>query len=296
MVNAEVSRMNVFEDNTKDLLLSSDRELLNLRKKLRSVAQSRNLKIDESQHHDSNNLGLKVFLESCGVDFKNFVKEYLLNVQPFMIHLDTDRSRSSSDFSCIIDPAYRMPLWVELYSTQFKEQIISFHELNWYSNKYNALYKKQDKLLCIPQNIALCGVGEVAPFTISVQKGLCRLDLIVYGTRVSEECIKVDYASYNTALMAECNRLLDSALQCAPVNALRFSEENQVSFTSYGTQIQNEISLILDLYDVTKDPRLTAPLAIKVERLASNPDYPDIKAALVEKYKSFFGIDYSHML
>jgi hypothetical protein len=212
-----------------------------------------------------------------------------------MLHLDEERSGKSSDFSCIIDSAYKMPLWIEVYTTQFHEQVISFHEMNWYNQKYQNIYTKQNELLCIPDNAFICGIGETAPFDISVQKGLCRLELRVYGIKVSSECVQVKKSDYNAAILTECNKLVDAALEDNDFQ-FEFSDEKQLSFTSYGSRLQNEISLLLDLYDATLDSRVTAPLALKVEALESYPNYKSVRDALLNKYKSYKGIDYSYLI
>ena len=278
-----------------DLLTDEERALLNLRKRIRRVAQSPNLQVDESQHYGSDNLSLKKFLESCGANFEDFVREYLLNLQPFMIHLNKERSRSSADFSCVIDPAYRIPLWVEFYYTQHKEQIISFHEMNWYSQQCQNIYNAQTELLFVADMLMPGEVGLTTAFTGSVQKGLCHLELGLVGTRISEHCVRVKRKQYEAVLLAECNRMLSEVLQ-DELGVFNFEHEKQLSFTSYGSRLQNEISMILDLYSSTKDPRLTVPLAVKVEQLALSGDYADIKEALVSKYLTYDGVDYSHLL
>lgn len=79
-------------NNNTDLLTDADRRLLNLRNRILMVAMAPNLKIDESKHAQSDNLALKKFTEPCGYSFRDFVIQYLENLQPFMIHEEKDRS------------------------------------------------------------------------------------------------------------------------------------------------------------------------------------------------------------
>ena len=78
--------------------------------------------------------------------------------------------------------------------------------------------------------------------------------------------------------------------------SVRFTDERQVSFTSYGTKLQNEISMLIDLFHETKDIRITAALVTKVEQLSVHPDYKEIRQVLIDKYKSYYNIDYSYLL
>ena len=212
-----------------------------------------------------------------------------------MITLDKDRSRKADNFSCIIDASYSVPLWIEVNTTQFKETVISFHEVNWYNVKYDNYWKSAKELLCIALDANKVKVGEKSIFKIQLLKGFLSFELSVPGVRVDDNFIRVKKERYESALLQECNLMLDDVLEEfteSPVLFPEFTNTKQVSFTSYGDRLENSVSLLFDLFSrQPKNSQLSFVLAVKLQELQQLPDSDVIIDQLLEKFKTYKKID-----
>ena len=84
------------------------------------------------------------------IDKERFIRSYLFQLQPFMIHAET-ANLNKDRFSCIIDSSYRMPLWVEVIYKPLSGAVISFHEMNYYDQGLeNVGNSSVGPLLCAP--------------------------------------------------------------------------------------------------------------------------------------------------
>lgn len=98
-------------------------------RKLRRLAKLDRLKLDESEHRSGLNRHLFDYIEYCGRDVLDFVKQYLSNLQPYMIEWKKDQEPEDS-FICVIDNVYRISVYIKADNRQFEEVIVSFHENN----------------------------------------------------------------------------------------------------------------------------------------------------------------------
>ncbi len=292
--------INTFTNDNADIALTGEeRQTINIKNELYCLSLSKNTTFDFEPHSKSSNLGIIKFLRSCDIDPETFIRSYLRQLHPFMINLDKERSVKQDKFSCIIDASYRMPLWIEVVTKQFNERVISFHELNWYTKKYDNYYLRKHDLLCIPNDPNIVEEGEKGTFEISVLKGFKSFLLRVYGRRVSENCIRVKTAEYERELLRQCNDNLAEIIESIAVNSSYFPEFQrikQLSFTSYGDKLYNDVSLLLDLFADTVSPDISAVLFIKLQELSKLPNYPEIVEDLINKYKNYSNVDFTSLL
>lgn len=61
-------------------------ENVNVCRQIRKLAQSDGLTVDTSMHRSGLNLHLLSYSEYCELGIKQYIKSYLINLQPFMLH------------------------------------------------------------------------------------------------------------------------------------------------------------------------------------------------------------------
>ncbi|MEZ3485098.1 MAG: hypothetical protein K1W22_00475 [Lachnospiraceae bacterium] len=106
-----------------------DMSMIAVCRKLRRLAKLDRLKLDETEHRSGLNKHLFDYIEYCGRDVLDFVKQYLSNLQPYMIMRRKDQEPERS-FICVIDKIYRVSVYIKADNRQFEEVLISFHEDN----------------------------------------------------------------------------------------------------------------------------------------------------------------------
>ena len=62
-----------------------DMSMIAVCRKLRRLAKLDRLKLDENEHRSGLNRYLFDYIEYCGRDVLDFIKQYLSNLQPYMI-------------------------------------------------------------------------------------------------------------------------------------------------------------------------------------------------------------------
>ena len=134
------------ENHTSSNLTDEEKQKVNLWKQI--VALS---KMESTEFRVNRNaVGLFRFMDFCGIDKERFIRSYLFQLQPFMIHAET-ANLNKDRFSCIIDSSYRMPLWVEVIYKPLSGAVISFHEMNYYDQGLeNVGNSSVGPLLCAP--------------------------------------------------------------------------------------------------------------------------------------------------
>lgn len=81
-------------------------------RKLRRLAKLERLKLDENEHRSGLNKHLFDYIEYCGRDVPDFIKQYLSNLQPYMIVRRKDQEPERS-FLCVIDQTYQVSVYIK---------------------------------------------------------------------------------------------------------------------------------------------------------------------------------------
>lgn len=127
-----VQNIKAFEDelNYADAQAEGiDMSMISICKKIRELAKLERLTLDETTHRSGLNKHLFDYIEYCGMDVLAFIKQYLSNLQPYMIERRKDQEKAAS-YICVIDNLYRVSVYIKVDQKQFEEVVISFHEDN----------------------------------------------------------------------------------------------------------------------------------------------------------------------
>ena len=123
--------------------LGIDLSMAKICRTLRKLAKLDRLKLDETEHRSGLNKHLFHYIEYCGETVLEYVKNYLSNLQPYMIERRKDQEKKKS-YICVIDNMYRISVYIKVDKSFGEEMIVSFHEDNIRGvAKTNALIKNK---------------------------------------------------------------------------------------------------------------------------------------------------------
>jgi len=272
---------------------SEDVQLSSLWKSIVALSKNPKTTFRFVEHFKSDATGLFHLIDFCNIDRETFIRSYLFQLQPFMVHLDTAYSDKRDGFACIIDSSYGTPLWIEVIYKQFGEALVSFRELNYHVPAPETLGNSRKKpLLCVHNGSHGTGIGTTGYFEISVLKGFLSFELPVYGKLVTSDLIKIDYPVYEAKLLEKCNVNLELILRQLNVSAMAFPmfhKGKPLSFTSLGESLVTDLSMLLDLFLATKSAEVSAVLAVKAQQLVDLPNGRLLTEELLHKVKRYHG-------
>ena len=236
-----------------------DMTMIAVCRKLRRLAKLDRLKLDEREHRSGLNRHLFDYIEYCGRDVLDFVKQYLSNIQPYMILRRKDQEPDQS-FICVIDNIYRVSVYIKVDNRQFEEVVISFHENNKRGiAKTNSLIEAdQNRYVPIFADSVLSCVAEGNRYVVRafIQRGLTVLGLDLAAAKC-EDVFLVEKNGIHMQFLSYCNEyirdLYTSDLNLDFDRIEVFSVLQQISFTSYGRDTFSSISILIDSLCVQKD-------------------------------------------
>ena len=247
-----MDNMNLFEENTTPViskLTQEDREKINICRKLRTLGNLSRIKLDLTSHtkNQSRNTHLFGFMEACGLTPLQVVKQYLCNVQPFMIER-FETQQLSDDVLCVLDLSYSVSIYVKVNKKQFDECIIPFHE-----NNKGGLVKQNNRRVGAEKCLILCDsaedstvVGDLSYVAFSVSRGFRVFDFVMSGECVQAGVWLVSYSVVEAYVLEWCNqRLEEFSIGCGG-KPIRLTSILGISFTSYGDYLLNDISFLID--------------------------------------------------
>lgn len=293
-------KTNSFQDSVIELT-EEEKQLVNLWKRIVALSKNPRTTFRFGTHQKSNATGLFKFMDFCGIPKEQFIRSFLYQLQPFMIHLNRASSNKQDRFACIIDSSYRIPLWIEVIYKQFEEAVVSFHEMNWYDSALDSIgYRSNEQILCVPNSsLESIAAGEVKRFNISVLKGFNSFELSVYGTKVTNTFIRVEREEYERKLLNEVNAQLEDILHEVrrnPVEFPVFTKEKQISFTSFGEDLAMTVSMLLDLFLSSKDGAVSSVLAVKAQQLSGLPNGKPVIEELLRRVESYYGLNLNWLI
>lgn len=226
-------------------------------KRIRNIAKLDRVKLDETEHRSGLNKHLFDYIEYCGLDVLDFIKQYLSNLQPYMIERRKDQETQNS-FICVVDKLYRISVYIKVDKTQFEELIVSFHEDNKRGiAKTNDIIKINDqKFVPVFADCILSRDHEDYVVKVLIQRGL-QLFPLDMPAKKCKEIFVVPKAGIEQRLIGYCNDyirdLYTSDLQLDFDKIEVFSMLQQISFTSYGKDTFSSISLLIDSLCIQHD-------------------------------------------
>lgn len=229
-------------------------EMVRVCKEIRKLARLDRLQLDTTVHRSGLNKHLYSYIEYCGMDIKEYIKEYLSNLQPFM--LERFASQEPDDnYLCVLDNMYRVSLYIKIDKTFGNEVVVSFHE-----NNKRGIAKENNMIRNNPERMVPVLAEEICAqidgsakeeIRILIQRGMLLLPIRVMGQRCENGVYIVNARDIETPILDQCNQYLrdmyTSDLDLAALDRVElFSVLHQISFTSYGNTVFSNISLLID--------------------------------------------------
>ena len=238
-------------------------------KKIRQLGKLDRIKLDTTTHRSGLNKHLLEYLKYCGIEPLEYVKDYLSNLQPYMIERRQDQENFPGAI-CILDNVYRVFVCVKIDNTQFEEIIISFHENKNGVAKANSLIRPNNReYVFIFADSVTAFYEETQTYSLHLiaQRGLKKLPIDVSGKKYKDGFI-VLRQDIERGFLDYCNEYLrdlyTSDLQLDFSKIEIFSMLQQIGCTAYGNDTFSSISLLIDSIIVQKDSisRATADFAM----------------------------------
>lgn len=283
-----------------------DTSMISVCAKLRRLAKLERLSLDMTEHRSGLNRHLFDYIAYCDRDVLDYIREYLSNLQPYMIERRKDQEAKKS-FICVIDNLYRVSVYIKADTTQFQEAVISFHEDNkrgiaktnnlirYSSHNQELVPIFADSILGKSENE---NIYEVNGF---FQRGMKTFPIVLRGAKcqdvflVSKKAIDNEFIGYCNDYIRD---LYTSDLELDFDKIEVFSMLQQISFASYGRDTFSSVSLLIDSLTAQNGyaSRSVADFALTtfVQNLSlTKEQQEELKNLLDEKFKvtSIRGID-----
>ncbi len=241
-----------FIPETKELSVKKS-----LCKRLRRLARLDRIKLDESEHVSGLNLHLFKYLDFLGIDKLVYIRKYLEHIQPFMI-TEVSSQEKFDNAVCVLDEFYRISVYIKVDATKGEELIVSFHENNKNGiAKRNPLRRTDEKVYVYPETISSHVVGS-DQYTVNllITRGVTTLPISISAHKYDDEGFLVNLNDISRALIETANSYLQDLYTAdMDYSAIEpFYSLQQISFTSYGTDIFSSISLLVDSLLIQMSP------------------------------------------
>ena len=214
--------------------------------KLRKFAKLGQLSLDITECRGEFNKNLIDYIEYCGRDVFDFFKEYLSNLQPYMIREMSNSQKSKKAFICAIDNVYQILICVKK-ECGIEKAIISFPESN-VRMKYFLSDQETVPVFAdsITGHLKDKNIYEVKVF---IQRGMKVLPLTLHGAKyqdvfaVSKKDIEDEFMEYCCDYIRD---LYTSNLDLDFEKVEALSMLKQIPHTNYGKETFLSISLLID--------------------------------------------------
>ncbi len=226
-------------------------------KRLRRLARLDRIKLDESEHASGLNLHLFKYMDFLGIDKLAYIKKYLEHIQPFMI-TEISSQEKFQNALCVLDEFYRISVYIKVDATKGEELIVSFHENNKNGiAKRNPLRRTDEKVYVFPETISSHVVGsDLYTVNLLITRGVTTLPISISAHKYDEEGFLVNLQDITRALVETANSFLQDLYTAnLDYSAIEpFYSLQQISFTSYGTDVFSSISLLVDSLLIQMSP------------------------------------------
>ena len=273
-----------------------DDELANkkiLCKRLRRLSRLDRITLDESEHASGLNRHLFKYFDFIGVDKLDYIKKYLEHIQPFMVK-EVKTQEKFDNAICVLDEYYRISVYIKLDATKGEEVIVSFHENNKNGvAKREPLKRTDQEVYVFPESISSHVVGtDKYTINLFITRGATSLPMTVSARKCDDEGFWVRMSDITRNMIETANSYLQD-LYTADLDYSEiepFYSLQQISFTSYGTDVFSGISLLIDSLLMQMSPlsKQVADSALCI--FCSTIELPDITKkelldTLRERYK-----------
>jgi hypothetical protein len=260
-------------------------------KKIRGLAKLDRVQIGETEVVSSINKHLINYIEYCGVNVENFIKQYLSNLQPYMIE-SKQEDLVETAVTCIIDNLYKISVTIESNTNQFETIQVHFNN----DRSYSMLEAKSSsyRYTAIFADSISSKVSNENKYAVKAffQRGILVLPLELPAVKCKDIFI-VERKAIDKQLLEYCKQyicdLYTSNLKLNFDEIEVFTMLQQLSSTSYGKDIFSSISLLIDSLCIQKDfiSKSVADFAIVtfIQSLKLTPEQQaELKTLLDKKY------------
>lgn len=193
------------------------------------------------------------YLDYVGINLQDYIKEYLENIQPYMLQRDLSKEPNESYIS-VIDNMYAISLYIKGDVTEYQEVVVSFCE------NYEKITTCTNPDKMVP--VFAERIGSVNKDTqeyyvdVFLQRGLLAFPVFVQAIK-HEDFFLVRERDISVAVINYCNRYIEE-LYSSKLN-LNFDEIEifsilqQMPFTVYGNDVFSTISLLIDSLNMQTD-------------------------------------------
>lgn len=267
-------------------ITDSEREIIKICRKIGSYAIAGKVNIDKaiiSHDSGSDSLHLKKFVELCGFSFREFILQYLCNLQPFQLELDKEQ-QFGKYVRCIIDLSYSIALYLKV-EFAFDLLVVSFHENQRRKHKK---YAFQQNNLTYAFSKTHDPVGKTVLSSVRLAHGFLVFEPELFCKVVETDLVKFRLDDLSEELLKFVNIKVDTLLGLSNQSEI-FSSIKQASITSFGETILNEISILVDVLMIQgissgRRQLLFTSLNNKMFELLSLPNSEDYLNALKEVF------------
>lgn len=268
-------------------LSKEEQYYVDLCRNIRQFVALGQIEINTKEHSISDNLHLVKFLEICGKSFKEVILQYLTDIQPFQLKRDASQEYDNSVY-CVIDLSYSFALYLKITFTSDKGIVISFHENQIMNQKK---YKKETSDLNYMIAKTSLPAGTFASIPVKISHGLVTFEFVTTCFIIDTDLVRVNLEHVNSIYLEYANQKISDL-----VGEQRevFSSIKEVSFTSYGEAILNNISVLVDAICFThlkqqEKLELIDTLRLQMIGLVQLPDSQKYIEALDERYSMKLG-------
>jgi hypothetical protein len=273
-------------------------KMVGICREIRNLAKLDRIQLYETTHRSGLNKQLYSYIEYCGIDVKDYIKDCLANLQPYMLERFFSQE-PIKNFICVLDHMYRISLYIKHDKFFGKEVIVSFHENNkrGIAQENNMIQNKPDYLVPVFADEICARIDGAAKEEIKVlmQRGMLLLPVRIMGQKCENGVYIVNEQELEIPIIEQCNQYLrdmyTSDLDLAALDKVElFSVLHQIPFTSYGNTVFSNISLLIDNLALQKSTigKKAADFALVtyVEHLILDDDQAiELIGLLDEKYK-----------
>lgn len=229
-------------------------EMVRICREIRNLAKLERIQLDATTHRSGLNKHLYSYIEYCGIDVKTYIRDYLANLQPYMLERFSSQE-PTDNFICVLDHMYRISLYIKIDKTFGREIIVSFHENNkrGIAKENNMIKNKPNYFVPVFADEICARIDGAAKEEIKVlmQRGMLLLPIRVMGQKCENGVYIVNEQDLETPIIDQCNQYLrdlyTSDLDLPALDQVElFSVLHQISFTSYGNTVFSNISLLID--------------------------------------------------
>lgn len=280
----KVEAFDVVDRDSLSVLTTDERQRINICKKIRAMCKANDVEVDLSSHRmNENSDHLFKFIEKCGYTVREFVLGYVRNIQPYDI-VRVEAQEFDSDITCIVQLDYSTPIYIKVLCNRGTKLILSFHENQ---NMRLKVYRKMDLprfsvLLYDDKN------DDEGIYNCTVCRVFFQFKLEIVGREHAKGVVKCNTLLVTEALLERVNEILQDITNDERTS---FSSDRQISFTSYGSMLLNNISILIDYLRTKRrgtplfDSAFAALEILKTE-IAQLPDKDDYKLAIAKRYNA----------